>query len=78
MGHIISSSGIEVDPAKVASVKEWVEPNNASEIRSFLGLAGYYRKFIQGFSSIAVPLTSLTKKKQNSYGVMNVRKSLTL
>ncbi|XP_073294437.1 uncharacterized protein [Primulina huaijiensis] len=43
-------------------VKQWVEPKNASEIRSFLGLAGYYRKFIQGFSSIAVPLTSLTKK----------------
>ncbi|XP_073279504.1 uncharacterized protein [Primulina huaijiensis] len=62
LGHIISSSGIEVDPSKVAAVKEWIEPRNASEIRSFLVLTGYYRKFIQGFSSIAVPLTSLTKK----------------
>ncbi|XP_075499216.1 uncharacterized protein LOC142537596 [Primulina tabacum] len=62
LGHIISSSGIEVDPSKLEAVKQWVVPKNASEIRCFLGLAGYYRKFIQGFSSIAVPLTYLTKK----------------
>ncbi|XP_073137293.1 uncharacterized protein [Henckelia pumila] len=62
LGHIISKSGVEVDPSKVQAVKEWSVPRNASEIRSFLGLAGYYRKFIKGFSSIAVPLTALTKK----------------
>ncbi|XP_073137147.1 uncharacterized protein [Henckelia pumila] len=62
LGHIISKSGVEVDPSKVKTVKEWSVSRNASKIRSFLGLAGYYRKFIKGFSSIAVPLTSLTKK----------------
>ncbi|XP_073038265.1 uncharacterized protein, partial [Primulina eburnea] len=62
LGHIISSSGVEVDPSKVEAVKEWPVPNSVTEIRSFLGLAGYYRKFIQGFSSIAVPMTALTKK----------------
>ncbi|XP_073153203.1 uncharacterized mitochondrial protein AtMg00860-like [Henckelia pumila] len=62
LGHIISKDGVEVDPCKVQAVKEWFVPRNASEIRSFLGLAGYYRKFIKGFSSIVVPLTALTKK----------------
>ncbi|XP_073119703.1 uncharacterized protein [Henckelia pumila] len=65
LGHIISKSGVEVDPSKVQAVKEWSIPRNASEIRSFLGLAGYYRKFIKGFSSIVVPLTALTKKNAN-------------
>ncbi|XP_073133890.1 uncharacterized protein [Henckelia pumila] len=62
LGHIISKDGVEVDPSKVQAVKEWSVPRSASEILSFLGLAGYYRKFIKGFSSIAVPLTALTKK----------------
>ncbi|XP_073119653.1 uncharacterized protein [Henckelia pumila] len=62
LGHIIFKSGVEVDPSKVQAVKEWSIPRNSSEIRSFLGLAGYYRKFIKGFSSILVPLTALTKK----------------
>ncbi|XP_073136996.1 uncharacterized protein [Henckelia pumila] len=61
-GHIVSKDGIAVDPSKVEAVQSWGIPKNATEIRSFLGLAGYYRKFIKGFSSIAVPLTSLTKK----------------
>ncbi|XP_073133323.1 uncharacterized protein [Henckelia pumila] len=62
LGHIVSKEGIAVDPSKVEAVQNWGIPKNASEIRSFLALAGYYRKFIKGFSSIAVPLTSLTKK----------------
>ncbi|XP_073121681.1 uncharacterized protein [Henckelia pumila] len=62
LGYVISERGVEVDPSKVQAVKEWSVPRNASEIHSFLGLAGYYRKFIKGFSSIAVPLTALTKK----------------
>ncbi|XP_073120532.1 uncharacterized protein [Henckelia pumila] len=62
LGHIISKSGVEVDPSKVQAMKEWSIPRNASEIHRFLGLAGYYRKFIKGFSSIVVPLTTLTKK----------------
>ncbi|XP_073290228.1 uncharacterized protein [Primulina huaijiensis] len=56
-----ASDGIEVDPSKVEAVKDWPVPKSVTEIHSFLGLAGYYRKFIQGFSSIAVPMTALTK-----------------
>ncbi|XP_073153157.1 uncharacterized protein [Henckelia pumila] len=62
LGHIVSAKGIEVDPYKVEAVRNWVAPKNATEIRSFLGLAGYYRRFIQDFSKIALPLTSLTRK----------------
>ncbi|XP_073139055.1 uncharacterized protein [Henckelia pumila] len=62
LGHIVSKEGIAVDPSKVEAVQNWGIPNNASEIRSFLGLAGYYRKFIKGFSSIAVSLTKKNAK----------------
>ncbi|KAJ0565465.1 putative nucleotidyltransferase, Ribonuclease H [Helianthus annuus] len=63
IGHVVSESGIQVDPAKVEVVMNWQEPKTPTEIRSFLGLAGYYRRFIEIFSRIAAPLTSLTKKK---------------
>ncbi|MCF8701934.1 hypothetical protein L3054_11165, partial [Corynebacterium sp. MC-10] len=62
LGHVVSKEGIRVDPAKVEAVRGWTRPTSATEIRSFLGLAGYYRRFIQGFSSIAAPLTKLTGK----------------
>jgi hypothetical protein len=62
LGHVISGDGIAVDPSKVEAVTDWQQPTTVSEIRSFLGLAGYYRKFIQDFSRIATPLTRLTKK----------------
>jgi len=65
LGHVVSAQGISVDPAKVAAVQDWRRPRNATDIRSFLGLAGYYRKFIQNFSSIAAPLTALTRKDVN-------------
>ncbi|KAJ0790046.1 putative nucleotidyltransferase, Ribonuclease H [Helianthus annuus] len=64
LGHVVSESGIQVDPAKVEAVMNWQEPRTPTEIRSFLGLAGYYRRFIGNFSRIAAPLTSLTKKKE--------------
>jgi len=64
LGHVISRGGIAVDPAKVDAVLQWETPKSASEIRSFLGLAGYYRRFIEGFSRLALPLTQLTKKGQ--------------
>ena len=62
LGHVISKDGIAVDPAKVEAVIDWKQPENITEVRSFLGLAGYYRKFIQDFSRIAVPMTKLLKK----------------
>ncbi|GJT91412.1 putative reverse transcriptase domain-containing protein [Tanacetum coccineum] len=55
--------GIHVDPAKIESIKDWASPKTPTEIRQFLGLAGYYRRFIEGFSKIAKPMTKLTKKK---------------
>jgi hypothetical protein len=62
LGHIISNGGISVDPAKVKEIVEWRVPTTVMEIRSFLGLAGYYRLFIEGFSKIAKPMTSLLEK----------------
>ncbi|GKA48920.1 putative reverse transcriptase domain-containing protein [Tanacetum coccineum] len=59
----IDSQGIHVDPAKIESVKDGASPKSATEIRQFLGLAGYYRRFIEGFSKIAKPMTKLTQKK---------------
>ncbi|PWA68100.1 reverse transcriptase domain-containing protein [Artemisia annua] len=64
LGHIINSQGIHVDPAKIEAVKGWASPSNPTEIRQFLGLAGYYRRFIEGFSKIAKPLTKLTQKNE--------------
>ena len=62
LGHVVTERGIQVDPAKVEAVMNWQEPKTPTEIRSFLGLAGYYRRFIENFSRIAAPLTSLTRK----------------
>jgi hypothetical protein len=62
LGHILTAGGVAVDPIKVKDVLNWLPPTNVSEIRSFLGLAGYYRRFIEGFSRIARPLTSLLQK----------------
>ncbi|KAH0658259.1 hypothetical protein KY289_027007 [Solanum tuberosum] len=63
LGHIMSSNGIKVDPKKMDSVKSCPKPLSPIDIRSFLGLAGYYRRFVEGFSSIASPLMALTQKK---------------
>ncbi|XP_022030809.1 uncharacterized mitochondrial protein AtMg00860-like [Helianthus annuus] len=60
--HVINELGIHVDPAKIEVVKDWIAPKSPSEIRSFLGLASYYRRFISNFSNIVVPLASLTQK----------------
>ncbi|GJY49214.1 putative reverse transcriptase domain-containing protein [Tanacetum coccineum] len=62
LGHVINYEGLKVDPAKIEAVMNWQAPKNVGEIQSFLGLAGYYRRFIQDFSKIASSLTKLTKK----------------
>ncbi|GJW73624.1 putative reverse transcriptase domain-containing protein, partial [Tanacetum coccineum] len=62
LGHMIDSEGIHVDPAKIESVKDWASPKTPTKIRQFLGLAGYYRQFIEGFSKIARPMMKLTQK----------------
>nr|GFA67045.1 putative reverse transcriptase domain-containing protein [Tanacetum cinerariifolium] len=63
LGHVIDNQGVHVDPAKIETVKDWTSPKSPMEIRQFLGLAGYYRRFIEGFSKIAKPMTKLTQKK---------------
>jgi hypothetical protein len=62
LGHVISAGGVSVDPSKITSILERKASTNPTEVRAFLGLAGYYRKFVEGFSSIARPLTQLLKK----------------
>jgi len=62
LGHVVTKEGIKVDPQKVKAIIEWPRPTNVTEIRSFLGLAGYYRRFLKDFSKIASPLTNLLKK----------------
>nr|GFD50695.1 putative reverse transcriptase domain-containing protein [Tanacetum cinerariifolium] len=63
LGHVIDSQGIHVDPVKIESVKDWASPNSLTKIRQFLGLVGYYRRFIEGFLKIAKPMTKFTQKK---------------
>nr|GEW81858.1 putative reverse transcriptase domain-containing protein [Tanacetum cinerariifolium] len=63
LGHVIDSQGIHVDLAKIEFVKDWASPKSPTKIRQFLGLTGYYRRFIEGFSKIAKPMTKLTQKK---------------
>ncbi|GJW03305.1 putative reverse transcriptase domain-containing protein [Tanacetum coccineum] len=63
LGHVIDSQGIHVDPAKIESTKDWASPKSPTEIRQFLGLAGYYRRFIEGFLKISKSMTKLTQKK---------------
>ena len=62
LGHVVSVDGIYVDPHKVEAVANWEQPTTVTEVRSVLGLAGYYRRFIKGFSKIAGPLHCLTRK----------------
>jgi hypothetical protein len=82
LGHIISNGGISVDPAKVKEIMVWSIPTTVTEIRSFLVLAKYYRRFIEGFSKIAKHMTSLLEKRrefkwdekcQDSFGQLKMR-----
>nr|GFB76892.1 putative reverse transcriptase domain-containing protein [Tanacetum cinerariifolium] len=67
LGHVINSQSIHVDPAKIESIKDWISPKTATEIRQFLGLPGYYRRFIEGFSKIA---KSRTKEERMNKAII--------
>lgn len=62
LGHVVSADGVSMDPDKVAVVRDWMQPCNLAELRSFLGFASYYRRFIAGFSTMASPLNRLVAK----------------
>ena len=63
MDHIIFKDGIRMDPEKLKVIEEWIQPRNLHEVRSFIGMCSYYRRFIEKFSILAGPLHDLTKKK---------------
>lgn len=65
LGHVISEQGVATDPAKTAAVREWPAPQTVKQVKSFLGFAGYYRRFIPAFSKIATPLNALTRGTAN-------------
>jgi hypothetical protein len=64
LGHVVSEKGLGTDPSKIAAVKEWPVPSNVTELRSFLRLCGYYRRFIKDFSAVAKCLHRLTEKNK--------------
>ncbi|WOH00583.1 hypothetical protein DCAR_0519949 [Daucus carota subsp. sativus] len=64
LGHVVNNEGIKVDPAKIESIMNWERPKSPTEVRSFMGLAGYYRRFVKYFEKIASPLTKLTRKNE--------------
>jgi len=61
LGHVVSREGISVDPTKVAVITSWPEPRNPGDVRSFLGLANYFRKYIRGYSATVAPMVKLTR-----------------
>jgi len=75
LGHIISVEGILVDPKKVEVVLKWEIPMNITEIHSFLRLTGYYRRFIEGFSTITILMTRLTQKRTKWEWTKNIKKA---
>jgi hypothetical protein len=75
LGHIISKDGIAVDPEKIEDIREWSAPNNVTKVRSVMGLVGYYRIFIEGFSKIAYPITSLQNKGVKFQWTLDCEKS---
>eukprot|EP00253_Pinus_taeda_P031774 PITA_31774 len=75
LGHVITKDGIAVDPEKIKAIMEWPVPKDVADVRSFMGLAGYYRRFVEGFSKVAFPITSLQKKGKLFHWTPNCQKS---
>ena len=73
LGHVVPKDGIRVDPKKIEAIIDWPRPTTVTEVRSFLGSAGYYRRFMKDFSKIAAPLTRLTQKMSGLCGLTNVK-----
>ena len=73
LGHTVSHEGIHIDPAKTEVMEDLPSPSNLESLRLFLGLVGYHRKFIPDFATVSAPLTALTKKGLNSYGLTNTK-----
>jgi hypothetical protein len=67
LGHVVSAAGVAMDPAKLQAVRDWPRPQSARAVRSFLGLTGYYRKFVHNYGTIAAPLTALLRKEGFSW-----------
>ena len=67
LGHFISAKRVETDPCKINAIKSWPSPTTIKDLRSFLGLAGYYRRFVKGYALISKPLTDLLKKGAFAY-----------
>ena len=63
LGHVVTKEGISVDPEKIRAIEDWLVPKNVMDVWSFMGITGYYQRFIEGFSRIANPITSLQKKE---------------
>jgi hypothetical protein len=76
IGHVVSKDGISMDPSKVEAVVNWIRPSTIHEIWSFLGLAGYYQKFVEEFSRLAAPLTRLTMKNEKFLWIDECEQSL--
>eukprot|EP00253_Pinus_taeda_P006753 PITA_06753 len=75
LGHVITKEGIAVDPEKIKAIMDWPVPKDVADVRSFMGLAGYYRRFVEGFSKVAFPITSLQKKGKTFHWTPNCQKS---
>ena len=75
LSHIISEEGISVDPEKIEAIMNWPTPRNVTDMRSFMGLAGYYKRFIEGFSKVAHAITSLQNKGTNLNRLRSVKKT---